>query len=433
MMDVIVVGAGISGLSVAFRLSKEGLKVKVLEKEEEPGGNIRTRKVGDFLCELGPQTVLADGEVVDFFREVGIQPQEASPSSSVRYIYKRGKLIPLPNSPVKFLTSPLLSLGGKLRVLMEPFVAPSVKTEETVAQFVRRRLGEEFLHYVITPFVRGVYAGDPEELSIKYAFRRVYQLEREYGSLIRAAIKLKRLGPPGKIISFEGGNQSIIQQLASYVDLETENVALRIRRKDDRYILDTKEGKYEARCVVVASPATSAGYLLRDISWSAAQELDKIYYAPVVVVHVATSQNIPDGFGFLAPQKEDLRILGVLFSSRIFPNKAPQGKELLTIYMGGATDPEVVEYEDELIMRIVEEDLRKSLGLTQLEFLLVTRWKRAIPQYTLGYGRYIELVEALQRENPGLFITGNYLEGVSVADCIKRSKRVVQEVVKFFR
>ncbi|MFN3946628.1 MAG: protoporphyrinogen oxidase [Aquificaceae bacterium] len=432
MIDLLVVGAGISGLSLAAHFKREGFKVKVLEKEEVEGGNIKTLKRDGFILELGPQTILADKKVEEFLESVGIKPQYAQEVAKIRYIYKKGKLIPLPMSPVSFLTSPLFSLSGKLRVLKEPFVPPSIKTEESIEEFVVRRLGREFLDYVVSPFISGVYAGDPKELSVKYAVKRVYELEQRFGSLIKGAIKLKALGPGGRLISFEDGNHTLIKKLGEGLDLERENVVLRIRRKEDKFVVDAKGGKYEARAVVISAPATSASYLLREISWSASQVFDQIYYAPVVVVHAMVDKgSVPPGFGFLIPRVEKKRMLGVLFSSQIFRGRAPENKELLTVYLGGATDPEVIDYEDEEIYSLVEKELKEILSVNNVSFLNLTRWKKAIPQYTLGYGKYLELAKTLEEENPGLFLTGNYLYGVSVADCIRASYQVAQKVREF--
>lgn len=434
MIDLLVVGSGISGLSIGFHLAKEGYRVEVLEKEEAPGGNIKTIEKRGYILELGPQTILADERVEDFLKGLGIEPEYAKEEAKIRYVYKKGKLIPLPLSPVEFFKSPLLSFTAKLRVLKEPFIGPSLKAEESIAEFVTRRLGREFLDYIVDPFISGVYAGDPWALSVKHAVGRVYELEQKFGSLIRGAIKLKALGPRGRLISFIGGNYSLIKKLMENLSVDTENVVLRIRRKDDRFVIDAKKGKYEARSVVLATPATSANYLLREISWSASEAFDQIYYAPVVVVHVSVEKGaIPPGFGFLIPSVERRRILGVLFSSQIFNRRAPEGKELLTVYLGGSRDPEVIDYEDEYIFSIVDKELREILGTDRLEFLNITRWKKAIPQYTLGYAKYLDISKALEKENPGLFLAGNYLYGVSVADCIRSSYQIAEKVKEFLK
>lgn len=432
MRDVVVIGSGISGLSTAYRLKKLGYDVVVYEKDEDIGGNVKTIRKDGYLFELGPQTILADEEVLRFFEEVGLKPLKANPSSKNRYIYKKGRLVPLPLSPVSFLFSPLLSIGGKVKVLLEPWAKPSLKEEESIAEFVRRRLGQEFLDYVVAPFVSGVYAGDPEKLSVKYAVRKVYELEREYGSLIKGAIKKKALGPKGGLISFEGGLKTLIDRLADELEVKRENVVLRMRRKDDRFILDTRGGKVESRSVVVSSPAYTSSYLLKDLSWSASLEFDKIDYVPVVVVNLSVSSgNIPEGFGLLVPRKEGKRILGVIFSSKLFPGRAPQGRDLLTVYMGGAADREAIELSDEEIAEVVERELKEILGVNDVEILHIQKWKRAIPQYTLGYGKYLDLAKEMEEIHKGLFLTGNYLSGVSMADCIRFSSKTAQKVKEY--
>ncbi len=432
MEQVVIIGSGISGLSTAFRLRKEGVKPVIFEKEEEIGGNIKTVKEGSYILELGPQTVLADSEVREFMRDAGLEPLEAKPESKNRYIYRDGRLIPLPMNPLSFLTSPLISFGAKLRVLREPWAPPPFKSEETIGDFVRRRLGEEFLTYIVGPFVSGVYAGDPDQLSVKYATRKIYQLEREHGSLIKGAIKKKAIGPGGKLVSFKEGLFTLVRNLAKDIEVKLQNVVLRIRRKDDRFILDTREGKVECRCLVVSSPAYTASYLLKDLSWSASLEFDKIDYVPVVVLHLSVPEGtVPEGFGFLVPRNQNIRILGVIFSSKLFESRAPEGKDLLTVYMGGATDREILNLSDEEIGETALRELKNILKTDNLEILKITRWKRAIPQYTLGYGKYLELAREMEKDHPGLFLTGNYLGGVSVADCIRHSKEVSERVIRF--
>ncbi len=433
MNDVIVVGSGISGLSVAKWLQKEGFNPVIFEKEDRIGGNLWTEKSEGFTYELGPQTLLADKEVKEFFNTFGIEFIKASHTSKKRYVLRNGRLIPVPLNPVQFLSSPLLSLKAKLRVLKEPLIPPSIKTEESVAEFVRRRFGSEFLDYVVAPFVSGVYAGDPEKLSVKYAVKKVYALEEEFGSVIKGALKKRSLGPKGELVSFEGGLQTLTDKLSEGLDIRTENVVLRIVQKDGIFHLDTRGGKVKAKSIVLASPAYTASYLLKNLSWSASNEFDSIDYVPMVVVNLYTAQSIPEGFGFLIPRKEGKRILGVIFSSNLFPDKAPVGKNLLTVYIGGATDREAVELDDAFIESLVRKELGDILGLEDVGILSIKRWKKAIPQYNLGYGKYLQLAEEMEENHPGLFLTGNYRFGVSVADCIKASKTVAQRVLNFLK
>ncbi len=431
MIDAVVVGSGISGLSVARWLKKKGIEPVVFEKEDRIGGNIWTQSREGFTYELGPQTLLADGEVKDFFKTFGIKYIKASPSAKKRYVLKGGRLLPVPTDPLSFIKTPLLSLGAKLRVLREPWVAPSIKSDESVAEFVKRRFGQEFLDYLVAPFISGVYAGDPGRLSVRHAVRKVYALEEEFGSVIRGAIKKRALSPPGEMVSFEGGLSTLTEELSKGLEIRKENVVLKIVHKDGIFHLDTRGGKLQAKAVVIASPAYTASYLLKNISWSASNEFDSIDYVPMVVLNLYTSESVPEGFGFLVPRKEGRRILGVIFASNIFPDRAPAGKNLLSVYIGGATDREAIELEDEELISIVERELKEILSLSSLQVLSVKKWKRAIPQYNLGYERYLRLAEEIEREHEGLFLTGNYRFGVSMADCIRASREVADRVERY--
>ncbi len=426
-------GSGVSGLSVAYRLRKAGYRVTVYEKDEETGGNIKTRSESGYLFELGPQTILADEKLLSFFRELGLNPLRANPASKNRFIYRDRRLIPLPLNPIAFLLTPLLSLRAKLRVLREPWVPPSRTEDESVADFVRRRLGEEFLDYIVAPFISGVYAGDPEQLSVRYATRKIHALEREFGSLIRGAIKKKALGPGGALVSFEGGLSELISALSRELEIRRESVVLRVRKRNGTFALETRTGRDETEILVISSPAYTASYLLKEISFSASLEFDRIDYVPVVVVNVGVKgDRVPDGFGLLVPRREGKRILGVIFSSKLFPGRAPEGRELLTVYMGGATDREAVELSDEEIAETVARELKEILGVGDPEFVHVQKWRRAIPQYTLGYGKYLNLARELEETHRGLFLTGNYLGGISVADCLRFSEEVTRRVRESF-
>jgi oxygen-dependent protoporphyrinogen oxidase len=432
MEEVVVIGSGVSGLSTAYRLKRAGVRVVVYEKEEEIGGNVKTVSEEGYTFELGPQTILADREVLEFLKDLNLEPLEASPSSKRRYILKKGRLVPVPLNPLSFITTPLLSLKGKVRVLKEVLIPPGEEEEESLAQFVRRRLGEEVLTYLVQPFVSGVYAGDPEALSVKYAFPRLYALEREFGSLLKGAIKRRALGPGGRLVSFKGGLRDLVGRLAEELEIRRENVVLRIRKKEDRFLLDTRGGKVEARAVVVSSPAYTASYLLKDLSWSASEEFERIDYPPVAVVNLGIKEGyVPEGFGFLVPRAEGRRILGVIFTSKLFKGRAPEGRDLITVYMGGATDREVAGMEEERIAEIAEKETRDVLGFPGAEFVRVKLWKRAIPQYTLGYRRYLDLAREMEETFRGLFLTGNYLSGISLADCIRHSEKVARRVVRF--
>jgi len=432
MREVVIVGAGISGLSTAYRLKEKGLDVVVYEKDDRVGGTIHTIQEQGYLFEAGAQTILADEEVINFLKELGLEPLEASPFSKYRYIYKKGKLIPLPLSPVEFLTTPLLSFKTKLKVLTEVF-KNGTEEDVSIANFVRDRFGEEFLNYIVAPFISGVYAGDPEKLSLKYATPKLYEAQKKYGSLIKAFMKEKTVAPKGKLISFRGGLGELIKTLADKVEVHTENVVLRMRKFEEFFRLDVRGKKVETKSVVVASPAYTSSYLLKEVSFSASEEFDKIDYPPIVVVNVGVEGNIPDGFGFLVPRVEGKRILGAMFMSKIFPGRAPEGKELLTVFLGGATDREVIELTEEEIEKLVEREIKEILNVQKIDFMHVQKWKRAIPQYTPGYDKFLNLAKEMEKDYTGLFLTGNWLYGVSTADCIRASKKVAEKVISFLR
>ncbi len=432
MREVVVVGSGISGLSVAYRLKQKGRDVVVYEKDDEIGGTIKTKQEEGYLYELGPQTLLADQEVLKFIEELGLKPLKASENAKYRYIYKRGKLIPLPLSPIQFLTTPLLSLGSKLGVLKEIFAKP-VEEDISIAQFVRKRFGEEFLNYLVAPFLSGVYAGDPEKLSLKYATPKLYEIQKKYGSLIKALLKEKRVAPKAQLISFEGGLSELIKALSKDLEVHTESVVLRMRKFEDHFKLDVRGKKVETKSVVVASPAYTSSYLLKEISFSASEIFEKIDYPPVVVVNVGVKGKIPEGFGFLVPRVEGKRILGAMFMSKLFPGRAPEGRELLSVFLGGATDREVMELSDEEILNTVEKELKEILNIESLDFARIQRWKRAIPQYNVGYDQYLNLVKDMEKDYPGLFLTGNWIYGVSMGDCIRASTQVAERVERFLK
>ena len=432
MREIVVVGSGISGLSVAYRLKQKGYDVVVYEKDDEIGGTIKTRQEEGYLYEVGPQTLFADEEILKFVEELGLKPVKASESAKYRYIYKNGKLIPLPLSPFQFLTTPLLSFSSKLKILKEIFAKP-VEGDVSIAEFVRKRFGEEFLNYIVAPFLSGVYAGDSEKLSLKYATPKLYEIQKRYGSLIKALLKEKKVVPKGQLISFEGGLSELINALAKDLEIHTESVVLRMRKFEDHFKLDVRGKKVETKSVVVASPAYTSSYLLKEISFSASEEFDKIDYPPVVVVNVGVKGQIPEGFGFLVPRVEGKRILGAMFMSKLFPGRAPEGKELLSVFLGGATDREVIELRDEQIVEIVERELKEILKIEGVEFVRVHKWKRAIPQYNVGYEKYLNIANEMEKDYPGLFHTGNWLYGVSMGNCIRASREVADKVDKFLK
>jgi len=441
--SVLVLGGGISGLTTAFLLSRRGIRVTVLEAAPRVGGAMETLSDGPWRFEMGPNTVLeGNADVTALISACGLDGEKitATPSARKRFLWKGGRLHALPGGPGGFLRTPLFSFGAKLRLLREPWIPRPGSTEEetpeeTIAAFVRRRLGPEFLDYAVGPFVSGVYAGDPDRLSVRWAVPRIFALESEHGSLIRGALA-KRKGPQpgGAMISFREGLDSLPRCLAREIgDVRTGVFCHRVRRSGDLFVAETGEGPFEAERLVLAVPADVASRLLDELTGGASRLLSEIPYAPVAVVSLGVRREDVahplDGFGFLVPRKEGLNVLGCLFPSTLFPGRAPEGHAALVAFVGGRTNPEIVTREDESICKTVRAELGRALGLRgEPVFHHVRRWPRAIPQYELGHGRFVARAEEIERSFPGLRFSGNFLRGLSVPDCIRNATVLAAEI-----
>jgi oxygen-dependent protoporphyrinogen oxidase len=445
-LDTVVVGAGISGLTAAFHLRRSGRRVAVLEAAARVGGAIETFVEGGWRFEMGPNTVLATDESTEsLIRDVGLEGEKivAAPSGKRRYLYQggrqAGRLVPLPGGPGGFLATPLFPLSAKLRLLREPWIGrPPEEVEESIAQLVRRRLGDAFLDNAVGPFVSGIYAGDPERLSARWAMPRVHALESEHGSLIRGGIRAaraRRKGPAhGRaMISFREGLEALPRRLAREIgDVRTGVAAQRIVRIEEGFRVETSAGPVEAARVVLAVPADVVGRLIEDVTSGASRRFAEIPYAPLALVSLGVRREDVghplDGFGFLAPRKQGLRLLGCLFPSQIFPGRAPEGHVALAAFAGGRTDPDFLGLDDERMLATVLDELRGPLQLRgEPVYHLVRRWPRAIPQYEMGHGRFFELAREIERNLPGLRISGNFLGGISVPDCIRNATALAAE------
>jgi oxygen-dependent protoporphyrinogen oxidase len=450
-LDVVVVGAGISGLTAAFRLHRGGLRVAVLEAAARGGGVIETFSQEDWRFEMGPNTVLASDESVGrLIRDAGLDGEKllAAPQAKRRYLSKGGTLVPLPGGPQSLLATPLFSAGAKLRLLREPWIGrPPAGVEETIAQFVHRRLGREVLDYAVAPFVSGVYAGDPERLSARWAVPKIHALEREHGSLIRGAIaqgKKQRKGPAptgsgGGMISFREGLEALPRRLAREIgDVRTGVTVIGITSHASHaggFSVATSAGPIAARRVVLAVPADAAARLLDEATAGASRTLAEIPYAAVAMVSLGWRREEVghplDGFGFLVPRQEGLRLLGCLFPSELFPGRAPEGHVALAAFAGGRTDPELVGWDEARIATTLIAELRALLDLRgDPAFQLVRRWPRAIPQYEVGHGRFVERAKEIEAALPGLRLAGNYLGGISVPDCIGNATALAEEMLR---
>lgn len=450
--SVAIIGAGISGLTAAFWLRKAGMEVTVLEASHTVGGTMKTLREDGWLVETGPNSALETTPLFNqMFEALGILDERvyADERSSTRYILRDGLLHPLPMSPSAFVGSSLWSLKGKLRLLKEPFVGKA-EEEESVAQFVERRLGREFLEYAINPFVAGVYAGDPEQLSVRAAFPKLYALEERYGGLIKGMIKgakerrqrAEKAKDRAKMFSFVNGMQTfpdaIARMLGEAVLCHVRVIAIeRIRHSSFSIVYDRNgsTATLQAEHCVLAVPAHVARHLIAQLSPSAASALGSIAYPPVAEVFLgfrSEQMRRPlDGFGFLVPAKEGRKILGTIWSSALFANRAPRGHVALTTFVGGSRQPELCASDDAALVGTVTDELHSIMGVHGAPvFAKVIRWERAIPQYNMGYGRVLEELEKCEAENPGFYFCSNFKGGIAVGDCVMNGKKVAERLLQ---
>lgn len=445
---VIVAGAGISGLTAAWWLHRAGVPVTVLESGTQPGGTMQTVKEGEWLIETGPNSALETTPLFgQMFEQLGILDQRiyARVEANKRYILRDGRLHALPMSPGAFLGSRLWSMSAKLRLLREPLIGRG-SPEESVAQFVERRLGKEFLDYAINPFVAGVYAGNPEQLSVRAAFPKLYALEEKYGGLIMGMIKgarerrrrAEKAKDRARMFSFVDGMQVFPRAIAAHLGerVQYQCVVESLRRSDDGlYVEGDGFDLPPADHVILSVPAHVASHLVEHISSRHAGLLSEISYPPVVEVFLGyRMEQIHrklDGFGYLIPQKERQRILGTIWSSVIFPNRAPAGHVAFTTFVGGSRQPEITQRDDASLIGLVSDDVASLVGISGAPvFTKVIRWGRAIPQYNLGYDKVLRGMEDLERSVPGLHLCSNYRGGIAVGDCVMSGERVARKILE---
>jgi oxygen-dependent protoporphyrinogen oxidase len=455
MKSVAIIGGGITGLTAAFRLQQKNIPVTLYEASGRVGGIIQSVRCDGYLAEFGPNTLLETSpKVAALIDDLGLKDRRlySDPAAKNRYVVCGKRLIKMPESPLGFIGTPLFSPAGKLRLLLEPFIQRSEKSrEESVAEFVERRLGREFLDRAVDALVGGIYAGDPQKLSVPQAFPKLYALEQEYGSLIKGQVfgarKRKRSGevakPRARKFSFNEGLQVLPDTLCAKL-----------------------KGKVRMRCPVTALTQSNEGW---SVSWRSNGNIGHTLHSAVVYagtafglarieiqahapVNVSSFADVHyppvasvvlgfrredidhplDGFGMLIPRLEGFRILGSIFSSSLFPNRAPAGHITLTSYVGGARSPELARKSPEELFDMTLEDLRVLLHISgEPTFKHHVLFPKAIPQYNLGYEQFRNLMAEMETGVPGLFLAGHYRDGISVSDCIVSGEKVAGRIAKY--
>lgn len=436
--DVIIIGSGISALIAAKTLQGKGKQCLILEPSDHIGGAIRTLKQQGYRFDLGPNTFqLADEGLENILKDSGVLENsiEANPQANKRFLVRNRQIIAAPQSPIQAITSPLLSLRAKLRLLREPFTPKYQGEGEDLASFTERRLGREVLDYLINPMVGGVYAGLPEQLSVKHAFPKIYGLEQAHGSLIKGAIAgmrdKRKSGATFKtrLLSWNEGMQDLTNQLSKGLNIQTRSSLREISHRADgswevRWTHADSTDHAVASALIVTTPTHAWKKIPFLCDLTLASKLsEQIEYPPVTVIALGFKReqikHPLDGFGVLIPQCERYSILGTLFSSTLFPARAPEGHVLLTTFMGGARQPENTRISEAAAIDIAHKELTDLLGIKgQPDFSYHYTWEKAIPQYDVGHGNHLRAFSQIEERYKGLHLIGNYRDGIALGKCV---------------
>ncbi len=442
MQRIAIIGAGITGLTAAFELRRRGADCTVYEATDRVGGAIRTVCEEGFLVECGPNSILdTHPNIGKLIARLGLQGSKlpANEAANNRFIVRNGEPIALPTSPAAFFASKAFSTKAKLRLLCEPFIRSKSDESESLADFVVRRLGKEFLDYAINPFVSGVYAGDPAKLSTSHAFPKLYALEQKHGSLIQGAImgakERKRreevATKDARMFTFDNGVEVLPEKLAAKLgNAIWLNMPVDGFQRLNNGMWQVNGEEYTD--VLLALPAHAMPQLETPLDLS---PMADIYYPPVTSLSLGFSKNQfmhpLNGFGMLIPKIEDRYSLGALFPSSIFPDRAPIGSVLLTVFIGGSMAAERALQDEGQIVANALRDLEDLLGLAgEPEYQRLSVWPKAIPQYNVGYERFLNHMKQMETDHPGIHFAGHYRDGISVGNSILSGIDVAERIIQ---
>ncbi|WP_421384089.1 protoporphyrinogen oxidase [Bacillus salacetis] len=459
---VVIIGGGITGLTSAYYLQKEAektgrpLDIKLIEASHRLGGKIQTVKRDGFVIERGPDSFLERKKsAARLAKEAGIDNELVNNSTGKSYVLVNEELHPMPGGSVMgiptqmapFVTTGLFSMQGKARAAAD-FVLPksNVKGDQSLGQFFRRRLGDEVVENLIEPLLSGIYAGDIDQLSLMSTFPQFYQVEQKHRSLI---LGMKKTTPApqnksgkkkGIFLTLTRGLQSLVDAIEEKLDADSILKGVRVeqieREETDRFSLLLNNGeRLEADSVVVTTPHPTIPSMFPQYNF-----FDHLKTTPATSVATvamafpkeAIKKDI-EGTGFVVSRNSDYTITACTWTHKKWPHSTPEGKVLLRCYVGRAGDEAVVDLSDSQIEKIVLQDLNKIMDITmEPEFTIVSRWKEAMPQYTVGHKDRLENMQAnVKKELPGLFIAGSSFEGLGLPDCIDQGEKAVQDVLDY--
>jgi oxygen-dependent protoporphyrinogen oxidase len=459
-VQALVVGAGISGLATAYALQKANVSTLLVEATERPGGVMKSVQRDGYLLECGPQSFSGNSAITAICSDLGLLEERvlADPKAP-RFVLIHGALQAVPMNPLGLLASPLLG-GGTKRAILRDLLGKSEAPEpdESVANFIRRKFSERLLDRLVGPFISGIYAGDPEKLSLRAAFPILHEAEKASGSILRGifpALKARAVkrpkGPKGPrerptLQTFSEGNEMLIKALASNLGerLQCDVEVTGIEHLESghaanaprfRVAVRTPQGEetVEAERLVLAVPTGGTGKLLGGLDGEFDKQLGGVEYAGVAVVSLGYRKkdvgHSLQGFGFLVPRSAGLNDLGTVWNSSLFPGRAPEGEALLTSFVGGATNPAALQQSEAALAEMIHKEITPLLGIRQEPvFSNVTIWPRALPQYNLGHTARLAALEQLRGKFPGLYFAGNYLNGPAIGTCVEQALKVADEI-----
>lgn len=448
--EIVIIGGGISGLATALFLQDMGLQAKIVEAGSTCGGVIQTvKKKGISYDFAATSTMDKNKHVRNLFRLADCELVEASASASKRYILKNNRLNGL-SGPLSFIFTPLLSWNGKFRILKEYFIQPKLDgCDESVADFVKRRFGQELLDYALNPVIAGVFAGKPEDLSMQVAYPSMLEKETNHGSVIKGSIawmkqqKQQKVDKPSrKIVSPKGGMSNLCHSIANKIkDNITYNTYItNIKKENDCYLLSYMKngtpGEIRAKQVISTIPAFRLAPLIENMEYSPSKELCKVYYPSVITLNLIYNkkdiQRKLDSFGYLIPEKEQKNYLGAIWTGILFPDRVCDNERMLfTLFIGGAREKNILEYNvQERIAKVILEFSEIMKINNDPLFYDFKIHERAIPQYNLGYQEILQAIERFEKQHPGFTISGNFVQGNSVSACIENAHRIAEEIKK---